>query len=643
MDQAPSKEQAIRSDAFLRRLAKDRSGNTLALIAAAIFPLLGMIGGGIDMGRAYLASSRLQQACDAGVLAARKRLGTETVVSGAIPSGTAAIGERFFNLNFKQGIYGTQNRNFQMTLEGDYAISGEASVDVPTSIMTVFGFTNVPVTVSCSAVLSVTELDIMMVLDTTGSMRHTNAGDTMTRIEALKQVIRDFHAQLEAAKAPGSTTRYGFVPYASNVNVGHLLEDSWVVNQWTYQSREATGATVPNSAPFRTYSRNFTYVSGTRSPWTEVSRYPSTYNTSTNPDQPGWYSCDQPAPPGDWSYTDTLTGTERTEVQTDPQAVLTIKDGQRVSTGTRYATWIEGTECVVKSATDTNYTESFEEVTEVPALELPVWRYKPVSRDVSSWRTETAGCIEERDTYEITDFDNVDLSQALDLDIDLVPSAGDPSTQWRPKYPEMIYARKFLWEGNGEFWVPQVATEEEYADSGNWWFSDCPAPAQKLQPMTAEEINTYLDTLTPFSATYHDIGMIWGARLISPTGLFAAENADVNGVPKTRHLIFLTDGQTEPYDLAYSAYGLDGLDRRRWTPTSSLPLKDMIEKRFGVACQEAKKRNVTVWVIAFATTVNQAMVDCAGEGRYFEAANAVELNNAFTTIAKSVGDLRLNR
>ena len=53
----------------LSRLARDRSGNTLAMVAAAIAPILAMVGSGIDMGRSYLSETRLQQACDAGVLA----------------------------------------------------------------------------------------------------------------------------------------------------------------------------------------------------------------------------------------------------------------------------------------------------------------------------------------------------------------------------------------------------------------------------------------------------------------------------------------------------------------------------------------------------------------------------------------------
>ena len=65
-------------DGLFARLARDAAGNTLAIVAASIAPILAMVGGGVDMGRSYLAESRLQQACDAGVLAARKKPISET-------------------------------------------------------------------------------------------------------------------------------------------------------------------------------------------------------------------------------------------------------------------------------------------------------------------------------------------------------------------------------------------------------------------------------------------------------------------------------------------------------------------------------------------------------------------------------------
>ena len=100
-------------------LCGDRRGNTIALVAAAIAPLLAMVGGAIDMGRSYLAESRLQQACDAGVLAARKKLGSTVSLDGLVPAAVANTGNQFFNINFRSSAYGTQNRSFTMTLQPD--------------------------------------------------------------------------------------------------------------------------------------------------------------------------------------------------------------------------------------------------------------------------------------------------------------------------------------------------------------------------------------------------------------------------------------------------------------------------------------------------------------------------------------------
>ncbi|MEJ2459441.1 MAG: Tad domain-containing protein, partial [Novosphingobium sp.] len=147
------------------------------IVAAAIAPLLALIGGGIDMGRSYVSETRLQQACDAGVLAARKALGSQVVTTGVVPYSVSIIGNRFFNVNFPSGAYGSTDRAFTMTLEADYSISGNASANVPTTIMRVFGQESVPIAVNCEAKLNFSNTDVMMVLDTTGSMNGTNPGD----------------------------------------------------------------------------------------------------------------------------------------------------------------------------------------------------------------------------------------------------------------------------------------------------------------------------------------------------------------------------------------------------------------------------------------------------------------------------------
>src|SRR6478735_2890670 len=144
---------------FLARLARDTAGNTLAIIAAAIIPLLAMVGGGGDVSRGYLAQSRLQQACDAGVLAARKRAGAD-LASGNLSIAAEDAGNRFFDNNFADGIYGTQQRQFAMQVDADYAVSGTASVVVPTTIMTIFGYSQIPLSVQCAAKIDMPNTDV---------------------------------------------------------------------------------------------------------------------------------------------------------------------------------------------------------------------------------------------------------------------------------------------------------------------------------------------------------------------------------------------------------------------------------------------------------------------------------------------------
>lgn len=604
------------------------------MIAAAIAPIMAMVGGGVDMGRSYLSQARLQQACDAGVLAARKRLGSEAVVTGDIPEDAGEIGQRFFNINFRDGAYGTTARQFTMALEDDYAITGEAKVIVPTTIMRIFGFEEVPVKVNCTAQINFTNTDVMMVLDVTGSMSGTNPGDSMPKIDTMKSTVRNFYNQLQSSAQAGTRIRYGFVPYSTNVNVAGLLRDDWVVNAWDYQSRRL----VKDLTTIITLTRYTpsSYVSGT-----VTTQQDSTY-AAVFDESKGGYQC--PSTPGDAVGTST-TSSSKTEVVTAPvPGVKTTTTYVRTRNGSSYSVKLADRTCVVSKTSLADYKDTYDKIDE-PALGGDAkWQYRQFSHDVSNWRTGGNGCIEERETYEIGDYGNVDLTKALDLDIDTLPIAGKPETQWRPMYPELVYARAIEWNGSGSFSRNSVITDKEFVQPYSLGSAACPAPAVKLTAMSGEELDAYLGTLKPRGSTYHDIGMIWGGRLVSPTGLFAAENADVSATsPTSRNLIFLTDGETAPYDLSYSSYGLEPLDQRRWSPSSSLSLTQVVERRFTVACNEVKKRNVTVWVIGFGVNLADFLKDCAGEGHFFEAADAAELNASFAAIAKNLSHLRIER
>lgn len=619
---------------FLGRLARDTSGNIIAMVAGATVPLLALIGSGIDVGRTYLIQSRLQQACDAGVLGARKELGGIAQYNAAT-DGTkiADRGSRFFNANFSDGIYNSVDRDFWLAIEDDMSITGHASVTAPMAVMQFFGKTSIPLTVTCTAQLEVPNADIMMGLDVTGSMNEVNPGDTDSKINILKSVVKQFYTTMESNKQTGSRIRYGFVPYSTNVNVGALLKDGWVATSWHYPSRVLTG-TGTASGTYSYYSA-VSPVSGTYQT-TQASTYAASFNSMT-----GTYSCSS-KPANTATQSVVATGTTSTAVTGPPAGTRTVTTYKRTTNGATYAVSLSGQTCTVEKTQYTNYVDTYQYITEPKLGSGSQWSYKDITKDVSGWRTGSNGCIEERDTYDINDYDNVDLKRALDLDIDLVPSATDVSTQWRPQYPGIIYERSMLWNLTGTFTQGVVNTTAEYIAPAVAGFAACPAAAAKLQTWTSSSFTNYIDSLNAGGSTYHDIGMIWAGRLLSPTGIFASENKDVSASrPTSRNLIFLTDGQTSSLDISYGAYGVEPLERRRWSSSSGYTLTQTVEKRFSFACEEVKKKNITVWFIAFGTDLNPIMTQCAGEGHYFAASNATELSTAFETIAKSIGDLRL--
>jgi hypothetical protein len=484
----------------------------------------------------------------------------------------------------------------------------------------------------------------MMVLDTTGSMNETNPSDSETRLTILKSVVPNYVAMMEGSKGPGTRIRYGFVPYSVNVNVGALLDNNWVVDNWTYQSREVT--TTASGVSNYTYQENWTTTSGTYNALI-ASSYAATWHPPASELVAGYYSCETSPPANTYTSGSVVLSDVSVAYAGPPSGTKRTRHIRLTENGAYYWLNLNGTTCEVYRGDYASLIREYDEVTIPVNTTTSSYRYAPIARSVVNWRSETNGCMEERATYEISDYSNVDFTRALDLDIDRVPTVGVPSTQWRPAYPGIIYERSLDWWGNGNFSVSPVVTSDA------WFFKPenspgqvaCPAAARKLAEMTTSAVDTYLATLVGQGSTYHDIGMIWGGRLLTPNGLFAADNADQAGKPTNRHLIFLTDGQTQPRETAYGAYGVEPLDQRRCSGNAckGAQLTAIVENRFTVACDEVKKRNITVWVIGFGTNMNTMLKNCAGNGRWFQADDSVQLNTAFAKIAASMGDLRISK
>jgi Flp pilus assembly protein TadG len=221
----------------LRRLRDNTSGNVLAICAAAIIPLAAVIGSALDLSDAYMTRQRLQNACDAGVLAGRQYMqGTN------FNDDVEGEARKFFNFNFPAATPNVTNLVFDIEPDAtkNTQLNGSASALVPTTLMRIFGYANIPVHVSCDAVRDMGHNDIMLVLDVTGSMADAPSSGGASKISRLREGAMGLYKALESDD--GSITRYGIVPYSHTVNVAgslmnkDILDDQPYAGRWWYDS-----------------------------------------------------------------------------------------------------------------------------------------------------------------------------------------------------------------------------------------------------------------------------------------------------------------------------------------------------------------------------------------------------------------------
>jgi Flp pilus assembly protein TadG len=641
---------------FLRSLLHDRTANTIVISAMALVPLMAMVGGGVDASRYYMTASRLQAACDAGALAARRAMVTDQFTTQH-----NQIAQSFFDQNYDDGLFGLKDRQRSFTTNGKGVVMGTASGKLPTTIMSAFGYDKFNLTVSCSADINISNTDIMFVLDVTGSMNcpdnnisgcpsgnNNDVEASNALMVGMRTAVMSFYDTVQASTSSNAQVRYGAVPYAHTVNVGGSVPAEYIANSHTYQSRVPNFTTNTTVIPGNGVRVGDEIVISDQNEWLPRSlanfgstnwdhyRFRNSGSTArTNAQNFCWNTL-----PGTHSVGDTTWRISGTNYALD-----VFSDGD---SNNRAGCW--GRVRKTRIATQDDVIED-QTITETVFAN---YTYQPVTYDVSplknggtitlptgvqgadqvhSWN----GCIEEASTVNAASFNPVP-SGALDLDINLIPQT--EAQRWKPQLPNATF-----WRRNGSTNVlANFTTTTDIAKTPV--FFSCVAPAFRLTDITRPQLQAYVNGLQARGATYHDIGMIWGARFISPNGIFGADNDTApNGDPIARHIVFMTDGALAPNTMVYSPYGMEWWDRRITSdsPPSAAQALERHEARFQAACRAAKRENISVWVVAFGTTLTDSLRTCASPGRAYQANNNTELNSAFQEIAQKIAALRLTQ
>lgn len=195
----------------LRRYWEDRSG-TIAILFGITFPLLlSAVGLAIDFAQAYLVKERLSHALDAAALAA--------AASGA--EGDAAVQaevQKFLDANYPEYKIGTQY-DLDVTISGD-DIHVTAWAYYETTFLRIVQIDTIDVSEDATVTREVQGLEVVLVLDNTGSMNYTPAGESKTNIEALRDAATLFTDVLTDKGKSTEGVKIGLVPFSNSVRVG---------------------------------------------------------------------------------------------------------------------------------------------------------------------------------------------------------------------------------------------------------------------------------------------------------------------------------------------------------------------------------------------------------------------------------------
>lgn len=219
----------------LSLFARSESGMTLPLLAISLLAITGFTGLAIDVGRVQMVQSRLQFAIDSAGLAAGATVTTAS---------TEAEFKKYMDVNFNNYMGATLTGYSVQANETNTVFNMSATATVPTTFIGILGINTVSLNATSEITRAITGLELVLVLDNTGSMT-SSAGGSVSKLNALKSASNTLIGTLFGA-APVSTNDklwVGIVPFSQAVNIG-TSRTSWLNTNYVYDSTSDTMATL---------------------------------------------------------------------------------------------------------------------------------------------------------------------------------------------------------------------------------------------------------------------------------------------------------------------------------------------------------------------------------------------------------------
>ena len=185
-------------------LWRNQRGNVAMMFAFTMIPLIGAVGAAVDYSRLSHMRTMLADSLDAALLA----VGSQPPMNNR--QTLQAVGD-WMAVHMATGATGTWQ--LDSVSQTDEKLVAVASANVDMTLSRVLGIEQVPISITSEVVRTLDKVELVMVLDNTGSMR----GIKITRLKEAAAALVDSLA--EATRDP-AYLRIGLVPFSQTVNVG---------------------------------------------------------------------------------------------------------------------------------------------------------------------------------------------------------------------------------------------------------------------------------------------------------------------------------------------------------------------------------------------------------------------------------------
>ena len=184
--------------------AADRRGVAAIFFVLALVPIVAAGGAAVDLSRAYVVKQRLGNALDAAGLAVGS-------ASGLSDSELNTLAQKYFDANYPAKELGVPATPV-LTIN-DSEITLTATADMDTTLLRLAQIDSLLVAATTTIKRETKGLDVVLVLDNTGSMGGY-------KIASLKEASETFVEILFGDEAEPKFLKVGIVPFTGTVNVG---------------------------------------------------------------------------------------------------------------------------------------------------------------------------------------------------------------------------------------------------------------------------------------------------------------------------------------------------------------------------------------------------------------------------------------